>query len=117
MKTNVPFSMDISRPIRETRYRAAGEPDIRASRRRVALYDGRWLVGSGLVNSVPVWVCRAMGADLVIAADLDVDLLGRLLKPRSVRGGPHLRAPSEPDTRTYLRLMDFHKRDVAIAAG
>src|SRR3569832_17240 len=36
MKTNDPFSMDISRHIWETRYRAAGEPDIRASWRRVA---------------------------------------------------------------------------------
>ena len=36
MKTNDPFSMDISRHIWETRYRAAGEADIRASWRRVA---------------------------------------------------------------------------------
>lgn len=32
--------------------------------------DGRWLVDGGLVNPVPVNLCRAMGADLVIAVDL-----------------------------------------------
>lgn len=33
--------------------------------------DGRWLVDGALVNPVPVSVCRALGADLVIAATLD----------------------------------------------
>ena len=36
MTTPDPFSMDISRHIWETRYRAAGEADIHASWRRVA---------------------------------------------------------------------------------
>jgi len=42
--------------------------------------DGSWLVDGGLVNPVPVSLCRAMGADLVIAVDLNADLLGRHLK-------------------------------------
>lgn len=32
--------------------------------------QGRWLVDGGLVNPTPVSVCRAMGADVVIAVDL-----------------------------------------------
>jgi NTE family protein len=44
--------------------------------------DGSWLVDGGLVNPVPVSLCRAMGADLVIAVDLNADLLGRHLRPR-----------------------------------
>jgi NTE family protein len=47
-----------------------------------ALHDGSWLVDGGLVNPVPVSLCRAMGADLVIAVDLNADLLGRHLKPK-----------------------------------
>jgi len=47
------------------------------------LRDGRWLVDGGLVNPVPVSLCRAMGADVVIAVDLNSDLLGRHLKPKS----------------------------------
>lgn len=39
--------------------------------------DGRWLVDGGLVNAVPISLCRAMGADTVIAVDLDTTLLGR----------------------------------------
>src|SRR5690606_17674872 len=40
-------------------------------------HQGRWLVDGGLVNPVPVSVCRALGADLVIAVNLNDDLLGR----------------------------------------
>jgi NTE family protein len=37
----------------------------------------RWLMDGGLVNPVPVSVCRALGADLVIAVNLNGDLVGR----------------------------------------
>lgn len=36
-------------------------------------YQNRWLVDGGLVNPVPVSVCRAMGADIVIAVNLNSD--------------------------------------------
>lgn len=39
--------------------------------------EGRWLVDGGLVNPVPVSVCRAMGADVVIAVNLNGDILTR----------------------------------------
>ena len=39
--------------------------------------DGRLLVDGALVNPVPVSLCRAMGADVVIAVDLNSDLMGR----------------------------------------
>jgi NTE family protein len=39
--------------------------------------EGRLLVDGGLVNPVPVSLCRAMGADVVIAVDLNWDLIGR----------------------------------------
>ena len=41
------------------------------------LNDGRLLVDGALVNPVPVSLCRAMGADIVIAVDLNWDLLGQ----------------------------------------
>jgi NTE family protein len=40
-------------------------------------HEGRWLVDGGLANPVPVSLCRAMGADLVIAVNLNGDILGR----------------------------------------
>ncbi len=36
-----------------------------------------WLVDGGLVNPVPVSVCRAMGADVVIAVNLNGALIGK----------------------------------------
>ncbi|MEE8372003.1 MAG: patatin-like phospholipase family protein [Sphingomonadales bacterium] len=40
-------------------------------------WDGRWLVDGALVNPVPVSVCRALGAELVIAVNLAEDIYGR----------------------------------------
>ena len=44
--------------------------------------DGRLLVDGGLVNPVPVSLCRAMGADIVIAVDLNWELVTRR-RPRA----------------------------------
>jgi NTE family protein len=60
-------------------------PVIDAVRASIALpglftptqYDGRLLVDGGLVNPVPVSLCRAMGADVVIAVDLNWDMMLR----------------------------------------
>lgn len=47
-------------------------------------HDDRLLVDGGLVNPVPVSLCRAMGADVVIAVDLSSDLVGHALRrPRA----------------------------------
>ena len=48
--------------------------------------DGRLLVDGGLVNPVPVSLCRALGADIVIAVDLGSDIVGSSLK-RGVPAG------------------------------
>ena len=42
---------------------------------------GRLLVDGALVNPVPVSVCRALGARLVIAVNLNADLIGRGRRP------------------------------------
>jgi NTE family protein len=41
------------------------------------LYEDRYVVDGSVVNPVPVSLCRAMGADIVIAVDLGSDLVGR----------------------------------------
>lgn len=38
---------------------------------------GRWLFDGALVNPIPITVCRAMGADLVVAVNVNADTLGR----------------------------------------
>jgi NTE family protein len=42
--------------------------------------EGRLLVDGGLVNPVPVSLCRALGADFVIAVDLSSAIVGRYVK-------------------------------------
>jgi NTE family protein len=39
--------------------------------------DEKWLLDGGLVNPVPVSTCKALGADKVIAVNLNHDLLGQ----------------------------------------
>lgn len=42
--------------------------------------DGRWLVDGGLTNPVPVSLCRALGADIIIAVNLNSDIVGKHLR-------------------------------------
>lgn len=42
-----------------------------------ARVDGRWMVDGGLVNPVPVSLCRALGAEVVIAVNLNGDVVGK----------------------------------------
>jgi NTE family protein len=60
-----------------------------------ARVDGKWLVDGGLVNPVPVSVCRALGAEIVIAVNLNSDLIGRRARGailgRRQRSGPKAR--------------------------
>jgi NTE family protein len=44
--------------------------------------DGEWYVDGGLINPVPVNVCRALGADFVIAVNLNSDIVGKHLITR-----------------------------------
>ncbi|MCW2248841.1 NTE family protein [Azospirillum fermentarium] len=53
------------------------------------LNERRWLVDGALVNPVPVSLCRALGADVVIAVNLNSDMT---TLPRPV---PHLEPPPE----------------------
>ena len=54
------------------------------------LLDGCYLVDGGLVNPVPVSLCRALGADIVIAVDLGMDTIGL----RSRLGDPSAPVPA-----------------------
>ena len=42
------------------------------------LIEGRWLVDGGVVNPLPVDVCRAMGADIVVAVDINSERTSKL---------------------------------------
>ncbi len=40
-------------------------------------HEGKWLVDGGLVNPVPVSLCRSLGADIVIAVNLNGDIVSK----------------------------------------
>ncbi|HEY6979497.1 patatin-like phospholipase family protein [Reyranella sp.] len=42
-----------------------------------ARMQGKWLLDGGLSNPIPVSVCRALGADVIIAVNLNGELVGR----------------------------------------
>lgn len=67
--------------------------------------SGRYFVDGGLVNPVPVSLCRALGADLVIAVNLNSEIVGKHLRnsrkistefarPQPIREGDS--PPAEP---------------------
>lgn len=45
--------------------------------------NDQWLVDGGLSNPVPVSLCRAMGADIVIAVNLNGDIVGKHTRNRT----------------------------------
>lgn len=45
-----------------------------------AMFDGRWMVDGATVNPIPVSLCRALGADFVIAVDLNSEKSNMIAK-------------------------------------
>jgi len=58
------------------------------------LYEDRFLVDGSVVNPIPVSLCRAMGADIVLAVDLGTDLVGRYVRDDD-------RAPTQTTPRGF----------------
>jgi NTE family protein len=73
------------------------------------LLDGRYLVDGGLVNPVPVSLCRALGADIVIAVDLSMDTIGL----RQRRGDASAPAPAWRQTMGRWLGREGDGEDVA----
>jgi NTE family protein len=68
------------------------------------LRDGVVLVDGGLVNPVPVSMCRALGADIVIAIDLSWGKLGPYKERGGSRGGLAI-PPQQQDASWLGRLL------------
>lgn len=65
-----------------------------------AFRDGQWLVDGGLVNPVPVSLCRALGAERVIAVNLNGGIVGKHFVERLER------PPQGDKASTEARLLD-----------
>ncbi len=68
-----------------------------------AQIDGKWLVDGGLSNPVPVSVCRALGAEVIIAVNLNGDLVGRRFDKARTQAAPV--ATSRVSTELFRRML------------
>ena len=68
----------------------------------------KFLVDGGLVNPVPVSLARAMGAQIVIAVNLNGDLIGRHFFV-------HAHDPETSEEESEQQLLEFEQRDSAVA--
>jgi NTE family protein len=69
--------------------------------------DNRWLVDGGLVNPVPVSVCRALGADIVIAVNLNGDIVGKRINKSRLKNGNMVSGKLSELVREYTNLSMF----------
>ncbi len=80
-------------------------------------HEGRLLLDGGLVNPVPVSVCRALGADRVIAVNINADIVGRHGSTRAVRRAPRPDLSGDGDRDLLSRLSEHLTRGLRELAG
>jgi NTE family protein len=73
--------------------------------------NGHWLVDGGLVNPVPVSPCRMMGADIVIAVNLNSDIMGKP-KVRRMADPPNNNKKNGTSSRAQGRWAAFLNQTV-----
>ncbi|WP_417688849.1 patatin-like phospholipase family protein [Pseudidiomarina sp.] len=76
-----------------------------------AAHNGRWLVDGGLVNPVPVSLCRALGADFVIAVHLNSQLNAAAIEAR----GKH--SPPKPEPQADIHDASTKVQTTAVDTG
>lgn len=85
--------------------------------------DNQWLVDGGLVDPVPVSLCRAMGAEVVIAVSLNGDIVGKHLRNNHQKNAPSSTEKKQRENGTALwdRISDqlektvLQKKDVLLS--
>lgn len=70
--------------------------------------DGKLLVDGGLINPVPVSLCRSLGANTVIAVNPNTDIkIQYEITSETILGGPPKTEPEEQEQEQGLRLRDL----------
>ena len=90
-------------------------PVLKAARASCALpglfspvrYDDRWMLDGGLVNPVPVSACRAHGADVVIAVNLNAQLVGAHLSRGSRKQVSENGQTTEEERSLIGRVLEY----------
>lgn len=74
--------------------------------------EGRWHVDGGLVNPVPVSLCRAMGAEIVIAVNLNGDVVGKHRRNRETERAEARKQETETEIELWDRFVNLLKNSV-----
>ncbi len=78
--------------------------------------ENRWLADGALVCPLPVAACRALGADMVIAVNLNADIIGKSRRPGAsvptAAGFDLMQLLEETDQRDKLSLMSSMTRRI-----
>jgi len=71
-------------------------------------HQGRWMIDGGVVNPVPITLCRALGADIVIAVNLNVPVSNRwaALKRAALQPVDEPRERQADNTEASWAFMD-----------
>jgi NTE family protein len=78
-------------------------------------FGERWMLDGGLVNPVPVSACRALGADVVIAVNLNTQLVGAHISRSSRQEA--VREATSPEVRTKEESSFWQKIATYFASG
>ena len=87
-----------SGPVLEAVHASFAVPGLFSPVRR----GGQWLLDGGLVNPVPVSLCRALGADVIVAVNLNGDQLGRWKKNEPVA---EVHPPKRPARESFAAML------------
>jgi NTE family protein len=73
------------------------------------LFDNRWLVDGGVVNPVPVNMCRMLGADIVIAVNLSADFRPQSIVNNPIDHGNNQKKTSDFFKRSHQQIQQWFK--------
>ena len=76
-------------------------------------HNNQWLTDGGLVNPVPVSTCRALGADIVIAVNLNGDIVGKHFEKKETEknGNNSIGEKITELVKEYTNLPFFDEED------
>ena len=74
------------------------------------LCDNRWLVDGGVVNPVPVNMCRMLGADVVIAVNLSADFRPQSIVNNPIDHGNNQKKTSDFFKRSQQQIQQWFKK-------
>jgi NTE family protein len=74
------------------------------------LFKNRWLVDGGVVNPVPVNMCRMLGADIVIAVNLSADFRPQSIINNQIDHGNNQKKTSDFFKRSQQQIQQWFKK-------